>query len=278
MSQNRFFSRALALQEARDSLLCIGLDPDPARLPGHLPKGAAGMLAFCRAIIDATHDLVCCYKPQIAHFAGAGAEEALAAVIRHAQGKDIPVLLDAKRGDVESTSVHYAKELFERYDSDAATVNPYLGLEALRPYARYADRGIFVLCRTSNPGGAGIQRLQLTNHRFLYEQIADMAVALVLAEETGNVGLVVGANRPEELRSLRQRCPGMTFLLPGLGTQGADVRAMLEAGQGGGMIASSSRAILYAGKGKDFADQARQAAQRTIDEIRQAQPPASGID
>ena len=276
MSQNRFFSRVQALQEARDSLLCIGLDPDPARLPAHLPKGAKGMLAFCQAIIDATHDLVCCYKPQIAHFAGAGAEEALEAVIRHAQGKDIPVLLDAKRGDVESTAVHYAKELFGRYGADAATVNPYLGLEALDPYWSYPDHGLFILCRTSNSGSADIQRLQLKDGRYLYEQIAEMAAGLRKA--TGNVGLVVGANRPEELQRLRQRCPGICFLLPGLGAQGADVRAMLEAGQGGGMIASSSRAILYAGKGKDFAERARQAAQRAIDEIRRAQPQASGID
>ena len=179
----------------------------------------------------------------------------------------IPVLLDAKRGDIGSTAEMYARELFERYGADAATVNPYLGGDSLKPYLDHADKGIFVLCRTSNPGGSDLQHLRLESGEMLYEYVARQASDTW--NSNGNVGLVVGATRPEELRSIRAICGNMTLLLPGVGAQGADIKAMLDAGQGGGMLVSSSRAILYAddGEGEDFAARARAAALSTRDQI-----------
>ena len=264
-----FFARLQARQQAIGSRLCIGLDPDPSRLPESCQAGKRPVYEFCRAIVDATADLAACYKPQIAHFAALGAEQDLLDIIRYIQGLGIPVLLDAKRGDVGSTAEKYAVELFERYGADAATVNPYLGGDSLAPYLDYVDRGIFILCRTSNPGGSDLQNLMLAGGVSLYEHVAR------LAQEDwnghGNVGLVVGATRPEELRKIRSICPDMTFLLPGVGAQGADVAEMMGAGQGGGLLISSSRAILYAATGSegdaDFAEAAREVAQKTRDEI-----------
>lgn len=275
--QNRFFSQLQQLQQERGSQLCIGLDPDPARFPAHLPKDSSGILAFNQAIVDATHDLVCCYKPQFAYFASEGAEGALEDTISYIKSKGLPVLLDAKRGDIGSTAARYAKELFERYAADAVTVNPYLGLDSLQPYLDYSDRGVFILCRTSNPGGADLQHLLVTRRgpsrwlpwlgagRPLYERVAELAATTWNA--AGNVGLVVGATQPAELRRIRKICPRMTLLVPGVGAQGADVQAMVDAGQGGGLLVPSSRAILYAGAGEDFADQARRVALATRDQI-----------
>ena len=266
MAKNRFYARVQELQQERDSLLCVGLDPDVSRFPASLPKTAEGILPFCKATIDATQDLVCCYKPQFAHFASQGAEAALAAVIKYAQGKGVPVLLDAKRGDVASTARQYATEIFDRYNADAVTVSPYLGQDALQPFLEQADKGVFILCRTSNKGGADLQHLPLANGRLLYEQVAELAATQW--NGNGNVGLVVGATRPEELARIRTLCPDLPLLLPGVGAQGADVAAMLQAGQGGPMIVSSSRAILHAGQGQDFADQARQAALSLLAQLR----------
>jgi orotidine-5'-phosphate decarboxylase len=264
-ARSTFFSRLKQRQEAIRSRLCIGLDPDPARFPALLRQSRTPIFDFNRAIVDATQDVASCFKPQIAHFASAAAEDQLIQTIEYIQDLDIPVLLDAKRGDVGSTAEMYAAELFERYGADAATVNPYLGMDSLQPYLDYEDKGIFVLCRTSNPGGADLQHLVLENGQMLYEHVARLASESW--NNNKNVGLVVGATRPEELERIREICGDMTFLLPGVGAQGADVGAMMAAGQGGGMLISSSRAILYASDGEDFAEAARQVAIDTRDEV-----------
>ena len=236
-----------------------------SRIPEVCLKDPQPILAFNKAIIDATRDLASCYKPQIAHFAAAGAESELLQTIEYLKELEIPVLLDAKRGDVGSTAEMYARELFERYGADAATVNPYLGKDSIDPYLAWEDRGIFVLCRTSNPGGSDLQNLELASGRTLFEEVAHRAEHDW--NQAGNVGLVVGATRPEELRRVREICPSMTFLLPGVGAQGADISEMMGAGQGGGLLISSSRAILYAGSDDQFQDAARAVALATRDEI-----------
>lgn len=265
MSNDSFFDRIAARQRETNSRLCIGIDPDPARIPDICGTGPGSIFKFSKAIVDATATEASCYKPQIAYFAAHSAEDELLEIIRYIQEKGIPVLLDAKRGDIGSTAEMYARELFERYGADAITVNPYLGSDSLTPYLDYADRGVFILCRTSNPGGADLQHLKLGDGRLLYEHVAETAATTW--NYNNNVGLVVGATRPEELRSIRTICGEMTFLLPGVGAQGADIGEMMAAGQGGGMLISSSRAILYAGTGDDFADQGREVAMTTRDEI-----------
>ena len=265
MTEMAFFDRIKARQRAINSRLCIGLDPYISRFPAALQASANPIYDFNKAIIDATADIASCFKPQIAHFAAAAAEDELCETIRYAQAAGVPVLLDGKRGDVGSTAEMYAREMFERYGADAVTVNPYLGLDAMQPYLDYADRGVFILCRTSNPGGADLQHLTLENGDKLYEHVARQASRYW--NSNANVGLVVGATRPEELRRVREICEDMTFLLPGVGAQGADIGEMMSAGQGGGMLISSSRAILYAGDSEDFAAKARQVAIDTRDEI-----------
>ena len=262
----RFFERIEQRQKELQTRLCVGLDPDPRLIPEACRQSDRPIFEFNKAIVDATHDLASCFKPQIAHYASEAAEDQLQETIDYIQSRRVPVLLDAKRGDVGNTAEMYARELFERYGADAVTVNPYLGKDSLQPYLDYADRGVFVLCRTSNPGGSDLQNLVLDSGQTLYEHVAQTA----RDEWNGNnnVGLVVGATRPEELRRIRNICGDMTFLLPGVGAQGADIREMMGAGQGGGMLISSSRAILYAGPGEDFAEQARRVARETLDEIR----------
>ena len=245
--------------------MCIGLDPDLERLPVEFRDSSTPILDFNKAIIDATRDIVACYKPQIAHYAAEAAEDQLVATIEYIHDAGLLVLLDAKRGDVGSTAEMYSRELFERYGADAATINPYLGLDSMEPYLEYKDRGVFILCRTSNPGGSDLQNLQLADGETLYEHVAMLAAQKWNSH--GNVGLVVGATRPEELRRIREICGDMTFLLPGVGAQGADIKEMVFAGQGGGMLVSSSRAVLYASEGEDFAEMARQTAIETRDEV-----------
>ena len=260
-----FFGQIAHRQKTQKTRLCVGLDPDLARIPEVCKTSERPIFEFNKAIIDATHDLASCFKPQIAHYASEAAEDQLQETIDYIQDKGVPVLLDAKRGDVGSTAEMYARELFERYGADAVTVNPYLGKDSLQPYLDYADRGVFVLCRTSNPGGSDLQNLTLDSGETLYEHVA--RTARDEWNSNNNVGLVVGATRPEELRRIRNICGDMTFLLPGVGAQGADVKEMMGAGQSGGMLISSSRAILYAGSGDDFADEARRVALETRDEI-----------
>jgi len=246
-------------------LLCIGLDPDPNRFPKRFLKEDEPIFNFNKAIIDATADLVCCFKPQIAHYAAVGAESELFKTIAYIKDLGIPVILDAKRGDVGITAERYAVECFERYNADAVTINPYLGFDAMEPFLSYTDKGVFILCRTSNPGGADLQNLTLDNGLSLYEHVAHQASSVW--NTNNNVALVTGATQPQELARIREIAGDMTFLLPGIGAQGGDVEASLAAGEGGGLIVSSSRTVLYASGGDDFADAARQVADSTRIEI-----------
>ena len=258
-----------AAQRRNASLLCVGLDPEPAKFPAHLTGKPDAVFEFCRAIVDATASLVCCFKPQIAHFAAQGAEGALERLIAHVHTAHpgVPVILDAKRGDIGSTANHYAAEAFDRYGADAVTVNPYLGRDSVQPFLDRTDKGVLVLCRTSNPGARDLQDLDV-NGRPLYQHVARLVASEWNA--LGNCALVVGATYPDELREVREIVGDMPVLVPGIGAQGGDVQAVLRNGknaQGTGLIISSSRAILYAGSGEDFAHAARDAAQTLRDEI-----------
>jgi orotidine-5'-phosphate decarboxylase len=224
---------------------------------------------FNKAIIDATADLVCCYKPQFAHYAAHGAEDQLLRTIQYIHGEypGMPVLLDSKRGDVGNTAERYAREAFDRYGADAVTVNPYLGTDSLEPFLKYADRGVVILCRTSNPGARDLQDLEV-NGRKLYHVVAEMAAKRW--NSRGNCMLVVGATYPRELKEVRDIVGDMPLLLPGVGAQGADITQALQNGQtakGTGLVVSSSRAILYASSGDDFAAAARKATLALRDQI-----------
>jgi orotidine-5'-phosphate decarboxylase len=254
---------------AADTLLCVGLDPEPAKFPASLRDAPDAVFAFCRAIVDATADTVCAFKPQIAHFAALGAESALLRLIAHihAAHPGVPVILDSKRGDIGSTAQHYASEAFDRYGADAATVNPYLGRDSAQPFLDRADKGVIVLCRTSNPGSGEFQDL-LVDGRPLYQHVAQRVAHEWNAHD--NCLLVVGATWPKELAEVRALVGDLPFLVPGIGAQGGDVEAVLRAGataDRGGLVISSSRAILYAGDGADFADAARAAAIAQRDQI-----------
>jgi len=263
------FTERLAAQWLRaDSLLCVGLDPDPTRFPAHLRERDDAIFAFCRAIVDVTADLVCAFKPQIAYFASASAEEQLVELIAHVRARypQVPVILDAKRGDIGATAEHYAREAFERYGADAVTLSPFMGRDSIEPYLAYQGRGAFLLCRTSNRGGDDLQMLQVGDLK-LYEHVARLASEW---NRGGQLGLVVGATYPAELARVRALVGGMPLLVPGIGAQGGDVQAALQAGQstdGTGLVVNSSRAILYAGHGEDFAERARDAAQAARAEI-----------
>ena len=265
--KNRFFSSIEARQNQLDSLLCIGLDPDPGRFPLKISREKEPIFSFNKAVIDATVDLACCYKPQIAHYAAVAAERELEKTIAYIKDLDVPLILDAKRGDVASTAENYAAEVFERYGADAVTINPYLGHDAMQPFLAFADKGVFILCRTSNPGGADIQNLVMEGGDQLFERVASLAAHQW--NSNSNVALVVGATKPTELARIREITGEMTFLLPGIGAQDGDVAASIKAGQGGGLIVTSSRAVLYASSGDDFADAAREVAKSTRDEINQ---------
>ena len=254
------------------TLLCVGLDPDPARFPPHLHGRPDAIIAFCRAIVDATHDLVCAFKPQIAYFAAHRAEDQLEALIAyiHTAHPAVPVILDAKRGDMGSTSEKYAREVFERYRADAVTLQPYMGYDAIAPYLAYAHKGAIVLCRTSNPSGDELQALRVATERG--EEPLYVHVARLVAERwntNGQCGLVVGATYPKELAAVRAVVGDLPILVPGIGAQGGDLQASVAAGAtpSGGLMVSSSRAVLYAGRGEDFASAARQVALETRDAI-----------
>ena len=270
---SKFIRQLDAAWAANDSLLCVGIDPDLARFPSALKDKPRAILEFGRAIVDATADLVCAFKPQIAYFHAERAEEQLEELIAyiHHRHPGIPVILDAKRGDVGSTAEQYAREAFERYDADAVTISPFLGHDSVTPYTDHADRGVIILCRTSNPGGSDLQFLEIdgpTGRERLYQRIAR-----VVAREWnghGNCALVVGATFPEELAEVRRIAGDLPLLVPGIGAQGGDIEATVRAGRtarGAGLIISSSRAILYASAGDDFAVAARAAASATRDAI-----------
>jgi len=261
-----FIDTVQAVSSKNDSLLCVGLDPDVEKFPDQLHGQNDAIFQFNRAIVDATADLVCAYKPQIAFFAAAEAEQQLQQTIDYIHKTyQIPVILDAKRGDIGSTAVMYAREVFERYQADAVTINPYLGLDSMQPFLDYGEKGIVILCRTSNPGGAELQNLKLEGGRTLYEEVAYRACNQWNGNH--NVLLVVGATRPAELTRIRAIVGDMTLLLPGVGAQGADLSAMMASARGGGLIITSSRSILYAGSDLQFADHARDAAMQLRDQI-----------
>lgn len=236
--------------------VCVGIDPFPEKFPPHVTD----VLTFNKAIIDATADLSCCYKPQFAHFAAIAQETALKETIAYikANYSEVPVILDSKRGDIGSTASMYAKEAFEHYQADAVTVNPYMGSDTVLPFAEHADKGVIVLCRTSNPSASEFQN-QLIDGEPLYIHIAKMAQEKWNAN--GNICLVVGATAPEEMAKIREVAPDLPFLVPGIGAQGGDLEATVKAGkfnQGGGLMINSSRGILYASQGKDFAEAAHE--------------------
>lgn len=246
---------------ANNSLLCVGLDPDPARFPNALDVGHDGVYRFCKEIVDATADVVCAFKPQIAYFASQREERALEQLCTYIRERypDVTLILDAKRGDIGSTAEHYAREAFGRYGAHAVTVNPYLGRDSVTPYFGHGG-GVIALCRTSNPGGDELQALECAGEP-LY-----VRVARLVADEwsrDGDCALVVGATYPDELRRVRAVAPDIPILVPGIGAQGGDPRAAVEAGvraDGRGLMISSSRAIIYASSGDDFAEAARRAA------------------
>ena len=265
-----FIDRLQHAWRDNDTLLCVGLDPEPGRLPEPLVGHADAVFEFCRAIVDATADLVCAFKPQIAHFAAQRAESALERLIAHihAQHPRVPVILDAKRGDIGSTAQHYASEAFERYGADAVTLNPYLGRDSLQPFLDRADKGAVILCHTSNPGARDLQELDV-GRMPLYQHIAHCVARDWNANR--NCALVVGATFPEQLAQVR-RIVGDTvpLLVPGVGAQGGDVAAVVEHGCNAGatgLIISTSRAVLYASADADFAAAARRSAQALRDEI-----------
>ena len=252
------------------SMLCVGLDPDGERMPAPLRGAPDAIEKFCRAIVDATASAACAFKPQIAFFASLGAEaqlEKVCAYVREQYPSHV-LILDAKRGDIGSTAEHYAREAFVRYGADAVTVNPYLGTDSIEPFLRYEGKGTIVLCRTSNAGGDDFQSL-LVDGQPLYTRVARK-----VANEwsrMGECGLVVGATYPAEIAIVRDIVGDLPLLIPGVGAQGGDVQATVRAGttaMGTGMIINSSRAILYASDGDDFAEAAGQVAAATRDEIR----------
>lgn len=270
-----FIEKLNAAWRKNNSLLCVGLDPAIGRFPAHLQGKSDAIYAFCKGIVDATADLVCAFKPQIAYFAAEKAEdqlEAICAYIRQ-QYPDIPILLDAKRGDIGATAKQYAREAFERFNADAVTLSPYMGFDSIEPYFEYPDRGTILLTRTSNPGGSDLQ--------FLNVQVDGKVVPLYqhvarLAAEKWNVhgqcALVVGATFPTEIAAVREIVGDMPLLVPGIGAQGGDIQATVSAGKtqaGTGMMINSSRAILYAGEkeGENYATFSREAAVKTRDAI-----------
>ena len=253
------------------SLVCVGLDPEKKRLPERLFNRPDAIFAFNKAIIDATHDIVCAYKPQFAHYAAIAAEDQLAATIDyiHDRYPHVPVILDAKRGDVGSTAEFYAVEAFERYRADAVTVNPYLGGDSIAPFTKYADKGVILLCRTSNPGGADLQEQMIDGEPLepLYLRVAKLAAN----EWNGNknLSLVVGATVPQVIADVRRVVGDMPLLVPGVGAQGGDLRATVAVGRdssGAGLVINASRSVIYASSGDDFAQAARGVGQQMIED------------
>jgi len=275
-----FVDRLLAAERRNDSLLCVGLDPEPARFPAPWTGDATRIFDFCAAIVDATHDLVLAFKPQIAYFAAHRAEDQLERLVAHIRrvAPEVPVILDAKRGDIGATAEQYAVEAFDRYGADAVTLSPFMGFDSVEPYLRRPGKGAFLLCRTSNPGGDDLQNQRLAGvegEPRLYEHIARLAQGPW--NMNGQLGLVVGATYPDELARVRALAPTLPLLVPGIGAQGGDAQATVRAAWRGGsaaqrapIVVSSSRAVLYAGRDAGFALAARAAAQATRDALNAA--------
>jgi orotidine-5'-phosphate decarboxylase len=260
-----FLEQLAVAQASHQSLLCVGLDPEPRKFPAHLGQDATHIFDFCAHTVDATHDVVCAFKPQIAYFAAHRAEAQLERLIAHIRNVApmVPIILDAKRGDIGSTAEQYAIEAFERYGADAVTLSPFMGFDSVAPYLKYHGKGAFLLCRTSNPGGDDLQNQRLAGlagEPRLFEHIAQLAQGPW--NLNGQLGLVVGATYPEEIARVRQIAPTLPLLIPGVGTQGGDAKATVKAGltPTGPIIVNASRAVLYASQGADFAQAARLAA------------------
>ena len=268
-----FLDMLRAAERQNNSMLCVGLDPEPARFPGALQGDASRIYDFCAAIVEATADQVIAWKPQIAYFAAHRAEDQLEKLMAHMRrvSPNVPVILDAKRGDIGSTAEQYAKEAFERYGADAVTLSPFMGFDSVQPYLKYHGKGAFLLCRTSNPGGDDLQAQRLASvpgEPLLYEHIARLAQGPW--NTNGQLGLVVGATYPAEIERVRAVAPTMPLLIPGVGAQGGDAVATVKAGwrASGGettapIVVSSSRAVLYASQGADYTAAARKVAQQT---------------
>jgi orotidine-5'-phosphate decarboxylase len=267
-----FLERLSARWSSHHTLLCVGLDPDPARLPRPLIGRPRALFEFCRDIVESTADLACAFKAQEAYFCANRAQDQLEEIIRyiHQHHPGVPVILDGKVGDIGPTAEQYAREAFERYRADAVTLSPLMGFDSIEPFLRRPHHGAFLLCRTSNAGGSQLQMLDVGGER-LFERIARLTVTEW--NLNGQVGLVVGATYPTELARVRQIAPDLPLLVPGIGAQGGDIDATLAAGldaAGAGLVINSSRAILYAGSGESFALEARAAAVQTRDRIEAA--------
>ena len=279
-----FLDMLRTAERQNGSMLCVGLDPAPTRFPGSLKGDASKIYDFCAAIVDATADLVIAFKPQIAYFAAHRAEDQLELLMAHMRraAPQVPIILDAKRGDIGSTAEQYAKEAFERYGADCVTLSPFMGFDSIQPYLKYEGKGAFLLCRTSNPGGDDLQNQRLASvpgEPLLYEHIA--ALAQGPWNLNGQLGLVVGATYPAEIERVRAVAPVMPLLIPGVGAQGGDAIATVMAGWRGvagqttaPIIVNSSRAILYASASDDFVARARFEAQKTRDVLQSARQQA----
>jgi orotidine-5'-phosphate decarboxylase len=275
-----FLEQLQSAERQNGSLLCVGLDPEPRKFPAGMKGDASKIYDFCAHIVDVTADLAIAFKPQIAYFAAHRAEDQLEKLMAHMRrnAPHVPVILDAKRGDIGSTAEQYAKEAFERYGADAVTLSPFMGFDSLQPYLKYHGKGAFLLCRTSNPGGDDLQNQRLASvegQPLLYEHIAKLAQGPW--NLNGQLGLVVGATYPAEIERVRSLAPTLPLLIPGVGAQGGDAEATIQAGYRqsngettGAVIVSSSRAILYASSSDDFAQAARQEAMRTRDLLKAA--------
>ena len=275
-----FLEKLQQAERQNGSMLCVGLDPEPAKFPGAFKGDASKIYDFCAAIVDATADLVIAFKPQIAYFAANRAEdqlEHLMSLMRQV-APHVPVILDAKRGDIGSTAEQYAREAFERYGADAVTLSPFMGFDSVQPYLKYPGKGAFLLCRTSNPGGDDFQNQQLASvvgQPLLYEHIAQLAQGPW--NLNGQLGLVVGATYPAEIERVRALAPTLPLLIPGVGAQGGDALATIKAGwrHPGSVIVNSSRAVLYASSGADFAHAARLEAMGTRELLNAARQQAA---
>lgn len=256
-----------------DSMLTIGLDPDPQRFPAELSGRPDAVYEFCRSIVDVTAQYACAIKPQIAYFSAARAEDQLEALCEyiHDEHPHLPIILDAKRGDIGSTAEQYAREAFERYEADAVTVNPYMGYDSVEPYLSWNTKGVIVLCRTSNKGGSDLQFIEDASGTPLYLKVAGLVADHW--NTNGQCALVVGATFPEEISKVRERVGDMPLLIPGIGAQGGDIPTTVKAGkssQGTGMLINSSRAILYASGGDDWREASAKVARATRDAINAA--------
>lgn len=270
---NQFFQRLWETQKQKKTYLCVGLDPNRAFFPRCLGEGDDVPFRFLKEIVDHTLPYTACYKPQIAYFSAFGWEAVLDKIIQYIKQKspETQVILDSKRNDIGSTADMYAREAFERYQADAVTFNPYMGGDTVEPFSRHQDKAVFVLCRTSNPGAKEFQNLVVGDGEPLYQFVANRAVQHW--NKNDNIGLVVGATAVKELRKIRQQCPEVWFLVPGVGAQGGDLAAVIEYGRRvdtqGGLIINSARAILYASDDKDFAVKAGEVAAQMQQQMEQ---------